>query len=292
MEPIFWLIGLLVGSALILFYYVASTVAREVPAEDRGYMDPLPPLVRLLWPAVLFVEYHVTSRAESAKLEKMTTQLGLSGVSYLMTAEQFFALRIISLLITVAFFFLVQMLLGEFSATYAAMGALLGFYYPHIWLRDARGRRFKLVQKAMPMFLDFITMAVEAGLNLTGALNQVVQKGPEGPLKQEFFMVVRDLRSGLPRAEALRRMEARLQMPEVSSFVGTVIQAEKMGASLGKALRSQAEQRRTERFQRAEKQAMEAPVKLSGPLMVFIFPVTFIVIGFPIAMKFLSSGAF
>jgi len=292
MEPIFWLIGLLIGSALILFYYVASTVASEVPDEDRGYMDPLPPLVRLLWPAVLFVEYHVTSHAESAKLEKMTTRLGLSGVSYLMTAEQFFALRIISLLITVTFVFLVQMLLGEFSMLFTAGGFLLGFKYPDIWLWDTRGRRYKLVQKAMPMFLDFITMAVEAGLNLTGALNQVVQKGPEGPLKQEFFMVVRDLRSGLPRAEALRRMETRLQMPEVSSFVGTVIQAEKMGASLGKALRSQAEQRRTERFQRAEKQAMEAPVKLIGPLMVFIFPVTFIVIGFPIAMKFMSSGAF
>jgi len=81
-------------------------------------------------------------------------------------------------------------------------------------------------------------------------------------------------------------------IPEVSSFVGTVIQAEKMGASLGPALRSQAEQRRIERFQRAEKQAMEAPVKLIGPLMMFIFPCTFIVIGFPIVMKFMKSGLF
>jgi len=172
------------------------------------------------------------------------------------------------------------------------VGAVLGYFYPSIWLQDTRKRRYLLVQKAMPMFLDFITMAVEAGLNLTGALNQVVQKGPPGPLRQEFFMVVRDLRSGLPRADALRRMESRLMMPEVSSFVGTVIQAEKMGASLGSALRSQADQRRSERFQRAEKQAMEAPVKLIGPLMMFIFPVTFIVIGFPIAMKFLKSGLF
>jgi tight adherence protein C len=69
-----------------------------------------------------------------------------------------------------------------------------------------------------------------------------------------------------------------------------VIQAERMGARLGSALRAQAEQRRTERFQRAEKLAMEAPVKLIGPLMMFIFPVTFIVLGFPIAMKFLNSG--
>jgi tight adherence protein C len=79
-------------------------------------------------------------------------------------------------------------------------------------------------------------------------------------------------------------------MLEITSFVGTVIQAEKMGARLGTALRTQAEQRRVERFQRAEKLAMEAPVKLIGPLMMFIFPVTFIVIGFPIAMKFMLSG--
>ena len=73
-------------------------------------------------------------------------------------------------------------------------------------------------------------------------------------------------------------------------MVGTIIQAEKMGARLGAALRSQAEQRRTERFQRAEKAAMEAPVKLIGPLMIFIFPITFIVIGFPIVVKYMSSG--
>jgi tight adherence protein C len=85
-------------------------------------------------------------------------------------------------------------------------------------------------------------------------------------------------------------MEKRLQMQEITSFVGAVIQAEKMGARLGVALRSQAEQRRTERFQRAEKQAMEAPVKLIFPLLVFIFPTTFVVLGFPIAMKFLAIG--
>ena len=292
MEPIAYLIGGLIGISVILVYYVVTTVFRQVPQEDRDYMDPLPPLVRLIWGLVLFFEHHVTSRIDSSKLEKMTNQLNLSGVAYLMTAEQFYGLKIIGVLFTASIVLLMQWMLGEFSLTYLAGGALLGFYYPNIWLGDARKSRCKLVQKAMPMFLDFITMAVEAGLNLTGALNQVVQKGPAGPLKQEFFMVVRDLRSGLPRADALRRMDARLQMPEVSSFIGTVIQAEKMGASLGKALRSQAEQRRTERFQRAEKQAMEAPVKLIGPLMIFIFPVTFIVIGFPIAVKFMTSGAF
>jgi len=68
-----------------------------------------------------------------------------------------------------------------------------------------------------------------------------------------------------------------------------VIQAERMGSSMASVLRVQAEQRRSERFQRAEKQAMQAPVKLIFPLIVFIFPVTFIVLGFPIAMRFLHS---
>jgi tight adherence protein C len=167
---------------------------------------------------------------------------------------------------------------------------VLGFFLPRIWLSDVQQRRVKAIQRTLPVYLDFVTMAVEAGLNMTGAINQAMEKGPSGPLRHEFFLVVRDLRSGLSRSEALRRMDARLGMSEITSFVGTVIQAEKMGARLGSALRAQSEQRRTERFQRAEKLAMEAPVKLIGPLMMFIFPVTFIVLGFPIAMKFLNSG--
>ena len=102
---------------------------------------------------------------------------------------------------------------------------------------------------------------------------------------------MRDLRAGLSRAEALRRMADRLDIPEVTGFVSAVIQAERMGASLANVMRLQAEQRRNERFQRAEKMAMEAPVKLMFPLLIFIFPVTFLVLAFTIAMKFLGEGS-
>lgn len=287
-----WILAAMVGAIALIVLYVYSTLSRAVPQDDRQYMDKLPPALRLMWPLVRLIDFHLTSHISLEKLERTNTKLNNSGVAHMMTAEQFYAVRLVSLVAVSGIMYMVTGMLHKSSPTMLMVGALLGYFYPSIWLRDARKRRYKLVQKAMPMFLDFITMAVEAGLNLTGALNQVVQKGPPGPLRQEFFMVVRDLRSGLPRADALRRMESRLMMPEVSSFVGTVIQAEKMGASLGSALRSQADQRRSERFQRAEKQAMEAPVKLIGPLMMFIFPVTFIVIGFPIAMKFLKSGLF
>ena len=101
---------------------------------------------------------------------------------------------------------------------------------------------------------------------------------------------MRDMRAGRPRSEALRELADRLDMPPVSSFVATLIQAEATGMSLGPILRAQAEQRRTERFARAEKLAMEAPVKLLFPLLFFIFPCVFAILMFPIAMKFLAAG--
>jgi tight adherence protein C len=133
-------------------------------------------------------------------------------------------------------------------------------------------------------------MCVEAGLNFQGALTQAMEKAPPGALRNEFAIVLRDMRSGLARADALRRMADRLDIGEITSFVSAIIQAEKMGASLANVLRVQAEQRRAERFQRAEKMAMEAPVKLVAPLIIFIFPVTFIILGFPIVMKFMGEG--
>ena len=167
---------------------------------------------------------------------------------------------------------------------------LVGFLLPDIWLNDTRKRREGAVIRTLPVYLDFITMCVEAGLNFQGALSQAMEKAPPGPLRNEFAIVLRDMRSGLARADALRRMAERLDISEITSFVSAIIQAEKMGASLANVLRVQAEQRRSERFQRAEKMAMEAPVKLVAPLIIFIFPVTFIILGFPIIMKFLGEG--
>ena len=285
------IVGVLVGGCALLLLHGMSSLKAEIPAEDREYMDPLPFALRLVWPIVRFLEYHLCAYIPPHMLERTHEKLQLTGVGYLLNAEQFYATRIVSVLAVFGATYFTLTMLDKDSTNILIGSLLLGYFYPEIWLRDVRARRYKAVQKALPVYLDFITMAVEAGLNLTGAINQAMEKGPAGPLRHEFFMVVRDLRSGLPRADALRRMEKRLAMMEITSFVGTVIQAEKMGARLGAALRSQAEQRRSERFQRAEKQAMEAPVKLIGPLMMFIFPVTFIVLGFPIVMKFLTSGA-
>lgn len=284
------LIAVLAGLAALLLIASLGKLQQAVEPEERLYMDPLPPLLRMLWPAVLFVSYHFTSRVGTDHLQRVHEKLQTTGVGYLLNAEQFIAIRLLSTAITAVFTWLGMAALHKFSPMWLILLTLFGFMYPLIWLSDVRKRRHKQILKALPVYLDFITLSVEAGLNLTGAITQTIEKGPAGPLRHELYLVMRDIRSGLSRADALRRLDARLQMDAITSLVGTIVQAEKMGASLGNALRIQSEQRRTERFQRAEKQAMEAPVKLLGPLVMFIFPLTFLVLAFPIAMKFMQSG--
>lgn len=257
---------------------------------NREYMDPLGWKLRLIWPFIQIIANFFCVFLPYEFVENTEQRLSRTGVSYLMTAEQFIALRIISAIVVPVFACVFMLGIGKFQPILLVISPLLGFFFPDIWLNDTRKRRTSAVIRDMPVYLDFITMCVEAGLNLQGALGQAMEKAPPGPLRNEFGIVLRDLRAGLSRADSLRRMADRLDITEVTSFVSSIIQAEKMGASLATVLRVQADQRRNERFQRAEKLAMEAPIKLVGPLIMFIFPVTFIVLGFPIVMKFLGEG--
>jgi tight adherence protein C len=290
------IIAILIGCAFAAFaasvVYSAVRLKQEVPEEDREFLDPLPKGLRLLWPVIRFIDYHLCQLIPQRLIAGPAESLRLSGLLYLMTPTQFISLCLFSMVSFAGLSALVLSLADLFNGLWILPAAVLGYIYPRIWLGEALKKRQKLIVKALPIYLDFLTMGVEAGQNMAGAMAQAVAKGPAGPLKNEFAFVIRDLRSGLTRSDALRRMDERVRVAQVSSFVSAVIQAERMGASLGPTFRTQAEQRRVERFQLAEKLAMEAPVKLIFPLVAFIFPVTFLVLMFPIAVKFMQSGAF
>ena len=289
-KMLFYLGVICAGLCIFFGFLFIKYLQGMVLEEDRTYMDPLPSSLKIIWPFIQIISFFFCSLLPYEWMERIEKRLQHTGVSYLLTAEQFVALRIISTFGGFLFGVILLALTGEDQPVWVLFTLLLGFFLPDIWLRDTRVKRENAVIRAMPIYLDFITMAVEAGLNLQGALGQAMEKAPPSPLKNEFGIVLRDLRAGLPRSEALRRMAERLDVKEVTSFVSSMVQAEKMGSSMANVLRVQAEQRRSERFQRAEKLAMEAPIKLVGPLIMFIFPVTFIVLGFPIAMKFLNEG--
>lgn len=292
--PFMFLIAVVsTGVCVFLFIVLGNVIAGMVESEDRTYMDPLPPMLKLIWPFVQVIAYFGCSWLPYELLETVERRLQRTGVSFLLTAEQFLGLQILSVIVwpLIAILMMAAMSYdGDWGAYIVLAALLLGLAHPNMWLSDNRKRRENAIIRGMPTYLDFITMCVEAGLNFQGALQQAMEKAPPSPLKNEFSIVLRDLRSGLSRSDSLRRMADRLDIQETTSFVSAVIQAERMGSSLASVMRVQAEQRRNERFQRAEKMAMEAPIKLVGPLILFIFPVTFIVLGFPIAMKFLNEG--
>ncbi|MCH4293093.1 type II secretion system F family protein [Shewanella sp. 3B26] len=275
--------------ALSIIFLIVSCarIYRRVPEERREFMDPLTPGLKLIWPLVNVVAFYFSEKLSVDYLERISKKLQVSGLSYLMTAEQYFAIRIISTLFSIFLVWLGCWMLDALSINYLLIGAIVGYFLPMLTLNDLRKTRQEKIVKVLPVYLDYLTMAIEAGLNMSGALTQAVERGPVGPLKIEFEKVIRDMRAGISRAQAFRNMAERVQITEINSLVSALAQAERTGASLGYTLRVQADQRRVERFQRAEKKAMEAPIKLMFPLIMFIFPVTFLILLFPIVSKFL-----
>jgi tight adherence protein C len=279
-----------VGLSVALMAWLFLRTFTNIPNQDRTYMDPLGYKLAFVWPFVQVISMLCCSNLPNEYLASIEEKLHKTGVSYLMTAEQFIGLRLFLAILMPLLTWIALIALDKSYPLAIMIAPLVGFFFPLIWLGDMRKKRVRDVVIGMPVYLDFITMSVEAGLNLSGAMQQAVDNGPKGALRNEFTTILRDLRSGIPRAEALKRMSRRVQIPEVTGFVSAITQAEKLGSSMASVLRIQAEQRRIERFQRAEKMAMEAPVKLVFPLVIFIFPVTFLILGFPIIMKFLNEG--
>jgi tight adherence protein C len=283
---------LCIGLAAVLLVMGVRQTFAEVPGEDRTFLDAPPPTYKLAWPVIQLISYRLGRWLPLSYRHKTQLLLRYAGLDYSLSPEQFFAGKILAALGVCALLALVTSPNGLPGLHWFVIVALLGFVFPDLWLRDQRESRQRKILKALPFYLDVVTLCVESGLNLTSAMAQAVAKAPPNPLREELNRVLRDIRTGKPRADALRAMAERMQMPAISNVVSALLTADKQGAALGPILRAQAEQRRTERFQRAEKLAMEAPVKMLFPLIAFIFPCTFAVIAFPIVVKFLEQGFF
>ncbi len=181
---------------------------------------------------------------------------------------------------------LIHVVLGKLSFGLVWIFPILGFLLPLIWLRDILLARHIKMRKKLPYALDLLTLGVEAGLDFTSALERIARKLGQNPLSEEFNIMLKEILMGKNRAEALRDLGGRNNLMELTSVVSALIQADELGASLGPVLRIQAAQMRVRRAQRAEEQAMKAPVKILFPLVLCIFPATFIIILGPVAINY------
>lgn len=166
---------------------------------------------------------------------------------------------------------------------------ILGLFWPFFWLRDRLVKRQNLIRRGLPLCADMLTLSVEAGLDFTAALARMVGRLPPGPLTDEISQTLREIRMGKTRKESFRDLSERVQMDEITNLTSALIQADEIGASMGHILRIQSEELRSRRFRRAEKAAMEAPIKMLFPLVAFIFPTVFVVIFGPLLIRYLYS---
>lgn len=279
-----------IGLSIAVMTWSAYRIFADIPTEDRRYLDRPPLGFRIVWPLIQLVVHYLGPRLSRNYRIKTQKKLRTAGQDFVVGPEQYFAACIISAMafVLAAVFFMT--VLDKWSIQGLLITGVFGFFYPELWIRDHTKKRQKDILRALPFYLDIITLSVEAGLNLSGAFKQAVDKGPEGPLKGEINRMLREMRAGKSRAEAMRSLGDRVNMSAMNSIVSSLIQAELMGTNLGPVLRINADQRRLERFQRAEKLAMEAPVKLLGPLIMFIFPTTFIVLIFVLLVKAVQEG--
>ena len=276
----------------------AASVAREITyvtlADGRKTERRLPLIVRLLLPLAPNLRRLVSGRhfaAARAQAKQMIVSGGLEG---LLTDAEFVALKflmpIVCGLMWTAFVFALSGLLpGSFISDnrvlLACMGTLLFYAYPLMWLRGTVKRRHFVIMRALPFVLDLLTLSVEAGMDFMSALQRNCERRKLDPLNEELIRMTREIQVGTPRRVALRNMAERVRQPDLRAVVHALVQADELGVPIGSILRIQSDQLRARRFERAEKLANEAPVKMLGPLLLCIFPAVFLILLGPILLQ-------
>lgn len=184
------------------------------------------------------------------------------------------------------------MVVGKFDVMVFCIALFLAYLIPDFILNQVISKRKYNIARCLPETVDLLGLCVEAGLDFVSAVNWLIQKTSGNPLIEELAFALEEIKWGKPRIQALKDMSRRLNISDVTSFVQTLVQAERMGTPVSEAFVILSEDARLQRFHRGERQAMQAPIKILIPLIFCILPVIGIVIGGPIYLQFAQGKLF
>lgn len=291
------------GAGLAWYCFRAAVQIQYVTlADGRRQERRIPMAFRLLLPLTPNLTRFFTRPSFEKTRRKLSRSLVSSGLEGLLNPEEFMAIRTLApVVFGPVWFLLIHVSLGRLPGAlgnlfaerlmlFDVIALMMVYVHPSMWLRSAVKSRHRSIERSLPFVLDLLTLSVEAGLDFMTAIQRIVQRRKIDPLGEELIRTFREVQLGKTRREALRSLGSRVNQTDVSSVVNALVQADELGVSIGSILRIQADQMRTRRFQRAEKAANEAPVKMLFPLTAFIFPSVFIVLLGPVIMEFLKHG--
>jgi len=220
-------------------------------------------------------------------VDQVKTKLVSAGKGDQESIDRFLAVRVVTVVAApVAAYFAWQYSpvdgIGQIGIACLA-AALLVLGPDSILNRQVEERRWAIRTK-LPDVMDLLVISVEAGLGFEQALDRTVAAVP-GPLTEEFSRMLGEVRAGASRADAMRSLDARTNVPEIRSFVLAILQADTFGVSIGRVLRAQADEMRIKRRQLAQERAQKAPVKMLIPMVFCIFPALFVVVLGPAAIS-------
>lgn len=263
----------------------------EVSNDNHEEELKLPFSKRILLPIWKSVRKSFQKNVSNEKKEKIETKLEQAGNPMGMTAVEFrlfqYGLVILLPVIFGGYTLLLNMPMNN-TILAVIIGITIALYFPSYYLKQKTAVRNKQAQRELPDFLDLLTVSIEAGLGFDSALSKVVAKR-DGVLSTEFQRCLEEMRLGKTRREALSGIRERLGNEDIQTLIGSIIQAEQLGIGMVQILRVQSNEIREKRKQRAEEQAMKAPIKMLFPLVIFIFPCIFIVILGPAIIGILET---
>ena len=264
------------SSNATLAYLVEAEMSGVHPAtEPDTAPDAVDPLFdRVIRPVATGLTKRMRSLYPSSRLDRIHEQLLNAGLSTSLRAEEFATVQtlvaVIGVVTGVAF-----LIAGHGSAVlrFAVFLLLLAVCLmgPRAWLSRHVDGRTKSISRDLPDMLDLLTISVEAGLGLEGAMESVCND-LDSPIGEEMRRTIQEMSLGLSRHQALENLKTRVLAPDMRTFILVLSQADLLGMPIGRVLRTQADEMRDRRRARAREQAAKLPVKILFPLMGFILP--------------------
>ena len=271
----------------------ASAASFGSAAAQAAHAPSANPVVRPVLERISSAAAQPFMPSSREKQSRLRRELGYAGIYSTSAAKIVTGAKVILMVGGVALGYGVGSLLQQPLLGFA-VGGLVGYFLPRLWLKAKIKSNQTALNLALPDALDLMVVCVEAGLTVDGAMQRVGQElGLAHPaLSRELGMAHMETRVGLSRAEAMKNLGTRTGSPGLQSLAAMLIQADRFGTSIANALRIQADGLRTKRQHAAEEMAAKASVKMSFPLVLFIFPATFIVLAGPTVIGLMKSALF